>query len=61
VVYGSLATVIIVLFSLDLAATLLLLGAQVIAEYESIGQVDAHAPPAALRTLAARDKPAALT
>ena len=48
VVYGSLATVIIVLFSLDIAATLLLLGAQVIAEYESIGQVEAQGPPAAL-------------
>ena len=34
VVYGSLATTIIVLLSLELAATLVLLGAQVIAEYE---------------------------
>lgn len=38
VVYGSLATAIAVLFSLELAATLLLLGAQVIAEYEGIGR-----------------------
>ncbi|HUW75218.1 MAG TPA: YihY/virulence factor BrkB family protein [Gallionella sp.] len=37
VVYGSLTTVIIVLLSMELAATLLLLGAQVIAEYERIG------------------------
>ena len=37
VVYGSLATAIIVLLSMELAATLLLLGAQVIAEYERIG------------------------
>ncbi len=44
VLYGSLATVIIVLLSLDVAATLLLLGAQVIAEYERIGNADA--PPA---------------
>ncbi len=36
VVYGSLATAIIVLLSMELAATLLLLGAQVIAEYERI-------------------------
>ena len=37
-VYGSLTTAIAVLLSLELAATLLLLGAQVIAEYERIGQ-----------------------
>jgi membrane protein len=61
VVYGSLATVIIVLLILEIAATLLLLGAQVIAVYESIGRVDAHAPPAALRTEAAAVDPAALT
>ena len=36
VVYGSLATAIIVLLSLEVADTLLLLGAQVIAEYERI-------------------------
>jgi YihY family inner membrane protein len=35
-VYGSLTTAIIVLLSLEVAATLLLLGAQVIAEYECI-------------------------
>jgi membrane protein len=61
VVYGSLATVIIVLLSLEIAATLLLLGAQVIAEYERIGQVDAHGPPAGLRTGAAAGDPAALS
>ncbi len=38
VVYGSLTTAIAVLLSLELAATLLLLGAQVIAEYERIGR-----------------------
>jgi len=37
VVYGSLTTVIVVLFSLEIGATLLLLGAQVISEYERIG------------------------
>ena len=36
VVYGSLATAIIVLLSFEVAATVLLLGAQVIAEYERI-------------------------
>jgi YihY family inner membrane protein len=35
-VYGSLTTAIAVLLSLDLAATLLLLGAQVISEYERV-------------------------
>ncbi len=44
-VYGSLTTAIAVLLSLEVAATLLLLGAQVIAEYERIGRVDAAAPP----------------
>lgn len=36
VVYGSLTTSIVVLLSLEFAATLLLLGAQVISEYEQI-------------------------
>jgi YihY family inner membrane protein len=40
VVYGSLTTAIIVLFSLEIGATLLLLGAQVISEYERIGLPD---------------------
>jgi membrane protein len=40
-VYGSLATSIIVLLTLEIAATLLLLGAQVIAEYERFGRTDA--------------------
>ena len=38
VVYGSLTTAIVVLLSLEIAATLLLLGAQVISEYERLGQ-----------------------
>ena len=50
VVYGSLATVVVVLLSLQIAATLVLLGAQVIAEYEKIGQGEAQGPPAALDT-----------
>jgi YihY family inner membrane protein len=37
VVYGSLTTSIIVLFSLEIGATVLLLGAQVISEFERIG------------------------
>ena len=50
VVYGSLATSIVVLLSLEIAATLLLLGAQVIAEYERIGTKNHDAPPQPLRT-----------
>jgi YihY family inner membrane protein len=50
VVYGSLTTAIVVLASLDMAATLLLLGAQVIAEYERIGTPGEHAAPQPLRT-----------
>ncbi len=42
VVYGSLTTAIVVLFSLEIAATLLLFGAQVIADYERL----AREPPA---------------
>ncbi len=42
-VYGSLTTAIAVLLSLELASTLLLLGAQVIAEYERLGTVRAEA------------------
>ena len=49
VVYGSLTTAIVVLLSLEIVATLLLLGAQVIAEYERIGMADV-APAAAMRT-----------
>ena len=36
VVYGSLTTAIVVLFSLEIAATLVLFGAQVIAQYERL-------------------------
>ena len=50
VVYGSLTTAIAVLLSLELAATLLLLGAQVIAEYERIGREPREAPVQALTT-----------
>jgi membrane protein len=48
-VYGSLTTAIVVLLSLEIAATLLLLGAQVIAEYERIGTETQGKAPAPLR------------
>jgi len=44
VVYGSLTAVIVVLFSLEIGATLLLVGAQVIAEYERIGLPEEPVP-----------------
>jgi YihY family inner membrane protein len=44
VVYGSLTTAIVVLLSLEIAATLLLLGAQVISEYERLGRTAAPQP-----------------
>ena len=50
VVYGSLTTSIAVLLSFEIAATFLLLGAQVIAEYERIGAQDTSAPPEPLLT-----------
>ena len=50
VVYGSLATAIIVLLSLEVAATLLLLGAQVIAEYERIEIGEVAKAPVPMRT-----------
>ena len=49
-VYGSLTTAIIVLLSLELAATLLLLGAQVISEYERLGTGRQDAPAEPMRT-----------
>jgi YihY family inner membrane protein len=48
-VYGSLTTAIAVLLSLELAATLLLLGAQVIAEFERLGTPAAQAAPQPLQ------------
>jgi YihY family inner membrane protein len=38
VVYGSMTTAIIVMFSLEIGATLLLFGAQVISEFERVGK-----------------------
>jgi len=51
VVYGSFTTAIVVLLSLEIAATLLLLGAQVISEYERVGK--GAAAPKPLRTYSA--------
>jgi len=48
VVYGSLTTAIVVLLSLEIAATLVLFGAQVIAQYERLdrtGRLRAASPP----------------
>ena len=50
ILYGSLTTAIVVLLSLEIAATLLLLGAQVISEYERIGVDDPNAKPKVFRT-----------
>ena len=50
VVYGSLTTAIIVLLSLEVAATLLLLGAQVIAAYECIETGADRQEPLPIRT-----------
>jgi membrane protein len=44
VVYGSLTTAIAVLLTLEIAATLLLLGAQVISEYERAARGEAEVP-----------------
>ena len=49
-VYGSLTTAIVVLLSLEIAATLVLLGAQVISEFERIGTAEQNAPAKPLRT-----------
>jgi YihY family inner membrane protein len=50
VVYGSLTTAIVVLLSLEIAATLLLLGAQVISEFERIDLPPEPPPPNPLQT-----------
>ena len=50
VVYGSLTTAIVVLFSLEIAATLLLLGAQIISEFERIGGTAQDASARPMRT-----------
>ena len=49
-VYGSLTTAIMVMLSLEIAATFLLLGAQVISEYERLGKVTRNQRPKPLHT-----------
>ena len=49
VVYGSLTTAIVILLSLEVGATLLLLGAQVISEYERVGRGKEGRAPQPLR------------
>ena len=59
VVYGSMTTAIVVMFSLEIGATLLLLGAQVISEYERVGRKQ-HGEPQPMTTgapLALRRRP----
>ena len=53
VVYGSLTTAIVVLLSLEIAATLLLLGAQVISEYERAGRAAPAQPEKGFTTTSA--------
>jgi len=50
VVYGSLTTAIAVLLSVEIAAILLLFGAQVIAEYERIAREPLDRPPEPMHT-----------
>ncbi|MFC5547715.1 YihY/virulence factor BrkB family protein [Massilia aerilata] len=50
VVYGSMSTAIVVMFSLEIGAALLLFGAQVIAEYERVGQGGTSGPGKKLET-----------
>ena len=56
VVYGSLTTAIVVLFSLEIGATLLLLGAQVISEFERIDRPQQAPPANPLQTEKAADR-----
>ena len=49
-VYGSLTTAIVVLLSFEIAATLVLLGAQVISDFERIGTTGQNTPVQAMRT-----------
>lgn len=51
VVYGSMTTAIVVMFSLEIGAILLLFGAQVIAEYERVGRNEQHDEPEPMTTL----------
>lgn len=50
VVYGSMTTSIVVMFSLEIGATLLLFGAQVISEYERVGRNEQGRKPRSMNT-----------
>jgi YihY family inner membrane protein len=56
-VYGSLTTAIATLLSVEIAAVVLLLGAQVISEYERIGHKPVDATPSAMQLDQARRHP----
>jgi YihY family inner membrane protein len=56
VVYGSMTTAIIVMFSLEIGATLLLFGAQVISEFERVGQRREKEVPTPMTTQATEIK-----
>ena len=51
IVYGSLTTAIVVMFSLEIGAALLLFGAQVISEFERVGRNEQKTEPKGLRTV----------
>jgi YihY family inner membrane protein len=52
VVYGSMTTAIVIMFSLEIGATLLLFGAQVISEFERVGRGrHEEAPPLRTRSV----------
>jgi membrane protein len=57
VVYGSLTTAIAVMLSLEIGATFLLFGAQVISEYERVGKDRQNSAPQPMRTEAAKSRP----
>jgi membrane protein len=50
VVYGSMTTAIVVMFSLEVGAILLLFGAQVISEYERVGRDEQDREPVPMST-----------
>ncbi len=54
VVYGSMTTAIVVMFSLEIGAILLLFGAQVISEYERVGRDQHDQEAGGMRTEAAQ-------
>ncbi|HVF63227.1 MAG TPA: YihY/virulence factor BrkB family protein [Casimicrobiaceae bacterium] len=59
VVYGSLTTAIAALLSVELGAIVLLIGAQVISEYERIGDEPIEVPPTPMKTEAPTPEAAA--